>query len=482
MSETQKKKCPYCDAMIKAEAKFCPKCGKNLTQDIRKQPVSVKSRRWIYILMGAAALVVIFALGFGISKWKGNDTGSIDTIQGSGTQSVSGKEDERVENNSEITDAYMTFLNGKDYEYYALLDISGDGIPELFAAEEAVQDTQQKNSLGTGYYVNFADVYGYDDGTVNEIYTELGSNFSEICYSGTDHMARYSWGGGGWNQWAFFSLDDSMDVEHNYLSCNVDTDTYYYGPDTDDSCEISEDEYTEWMEKWDDCEKVPFQKFQPESNQDMYICVEESYESGDSGRYTYDYNRKGQRIKKTFASESDFDEWWVEYQYDDQGNLSQEETFCSGISEERIEYAYDTEEKLLQKTYFINGGSGLELDKWLKFEYDSNGDQVLEIQYSSDGEEYFRMSKEYDSDGNVIRAVYSYMNGDSETEECKYDSHGQLIECITWDADGNQMEHDKYSNEYDSHGNLIKSTVTEGYFHETTYKYQLLSEYLEEKD
>ena len=101
--------------------------------------------------------------------------------------------------------------------------------------------------------------------------------------------------------------------------------------------------------------------------------------------------------------------------------------------------------------------------------YDENGNLIKEVHTYSDGDKYIR-DYTYDEKGNLIKKVYTYSYGDKSIDDYTYDEKGNLIKEVHTDYIGDKSI-DDYT--YDENGNLIKEvhTYSDGdkYIYDYTY-------------
>jgi hypothetical protein len=155
---------------------------------------------------------------------------------------------------------YEAFLAANtSYKYYACVDMNGDGVDELLAA-------QNKSDLTVTTYPSdyimcqFADVYTIQNGTVTYA-GNLGSSLDNLYYNSTNHCVESYWGGSGYSQFIFCTVDNSGNLITKYLSYSLDDDTYYYGDDVADDDIIDKSTYDEYYSMWNtDVEYIEFQQ------------------------------------------------------------------------------------------------------------------------------------------------------------------------------------------------------------------------------
>jgi hypothetical protein len=155
---------------------------------------------------------------------------------------------------------YDAFLSENvSNSYYAFVDMNGDGIDELLVAQKATDLTGDAYPSDITMCL-FADVYTIQDDTVTYA-GNIGSNMENLSYNSANHSVQTYWGGSGYSQFIFYTIDESGSLITNYLTYSLDDDMYYYGED-DVSSENSIDEstYNEYYNLWNsDKEYISFQ-------------------------------------------------------------------------------------------------------------------------------------------------------------------------------------------------------------------------------
>lgn len=168
-------------------------------------------------------------------------------------------------------------------------------------------------------------------------------------------------------------------------------------------------------------------------------------------RITFSYNENGDQADfiKYNANGAVFAHH--EQQYDERGNKTKykrQENGEEGWIEN--EYKYDDNGIKTEFVQFYADGVVKAIDK-----FDAAGHIVESITNREDGSENNKIETEYDSKGNKTK-YKSYKN---ETiflhHEWKYDDNGLLIDFIAFNAEGNQLNREKYK--HDTNGNLIET-------------------------
>ena len=89
--------------------------------------------------------------------------------------------------------------------------------------------------------------------------------------------------------------------------------------------------------------------------------------------------------------------------------------------------------------------------------YDTNGNLIKEVYTDSDGDKTV-YDYTYDANGNLIKEVYTYSDGDKTVYDYMYDTNGNLIKEVKTYYDGDKTVYD-YT--YDANGNLVKKVRTD---------------------
>lgn len=195
-----------------------------------------------------------------------------------------------------------------------------------------------------------------------------------------------------------------------------------------------------------------------------------SYYSADNGispdhildfKYEYTYDERERLAKKNFINADGSISSWVEYEYDEAGNLSNEFQYYSG--EEGVvktRYIYDQNNRLIE--YVMDSPTS---GDWHKYEYDANGNQITFINYALNGDTENYVEKIYDNNGRCISEIdhnYSFIIGNIEfvtTHQYEYDENDNVIKKITSTSTGSYYGWIQY--EYDENGNMLKAVEYE---------------------
>ena len=160
--------------------------------------------------------------------------------------------------------------------------------------------------------------------------------------------------------------------------------------------------------------------------------------------YTYDVN--GNLLKQVF-SDSEGLSVCEDFTYDEKGYLTK--SVVTETDEEPIiyTYSYDENGRKTERTHEEDG----DIEK-VQYFYDENGaltrqDSVVFV-YNS------RTAFVNDMDGNVIKKVRRYSNGNSDTYDYTYDQDGNLIKEVRTNSVGYSGTHD-YIYDYDQNGYKI---------------------------
>ena len=150
--------------------------------------------------------------------------------------------------------------------------------------------------------------------------------------------------------------------------------------------------------------------------------------------------------------------YWKDYTYDNMGNLIREIDSTS-IGKE---YIYDNHGNQIKELTIANGETKSSSYPPSKYEYDSRGKKIKQIEYNVDGSVLMEWDYSYDSYGNLIKEDHHSLNGAySSVHQYYYDSHGNEIQSI-WTLDAVHLGASGVERgieyNYGSQGNLIKRT------------------------
>jgi hypothetical protein len=155
---------------------------------------------------------------------------------------------------------YESFLSANvSNSYYAFVDMNGDGIDELLVAQNATDLTGDAYPSGITMCL-FTDVYTILNDTVTYV-GNIGSNMENLSYNSTNHSVQTYWGGSGYSQFIFYTIDNSGNLITNNLTYSLDDDMYYYGEGAVSSeNSIDQNTYDEYYNMWNsDKEYIDFQ-------------------------------------------------------------------------------------------------------------------------------------------------------------------------------------------------------------------------------
>lgn len=167
-------------------------------------------------------------------------------------------------------------------------------------------------------------------------------------------------------------------------------------------------------------------------------------------RMTFDYNEKGNLIKRTDSI------GFVElYAYDESNNNIEAVLYFAGKARSRWEYKYDIGGNKVEEAKYESDGS---LSEKTIFKYDEVGNVVEEFLYKADGSLWLKFRFKYDAAGNRIEMATYDLGGLSGRHTYKRDRTGNIIEEeeTQYDASGPVTEKRRYEYEFDSHGNWTK--------------------------
>lgn len=202
-------------------------------------------------------------------------------------------------------------------------------------------------------------------------------------------------------------------------------------------------------------------------------------------RYEYEYNSSGSK-KTTYSdgdlhSEEEYDcnskitssidyhkdgtEIWrrsnYEYEYDGNGNIILEIRYDDGIEMQRIKYEYDNKSNIMLEVRYDNGIE----TKREEFEYDENGRKTLYVLHEKGVEticEEYKYEFAYSNNGNVTLEI-CYCNGKA-SHRYEYDGNGVKKLEVRY-SDGEEFERVEYDKngcpiQYTFHGSSGTSITT----------------------
>lgn len=239
--------CPICGTKNKEDALFCRKCGAKLHSEMVTGNTQKRSKT-VVIILGIVAMVLCIAVVILYLKTDKENTAT-DTEE---PEVVSQKEEV---NKEQITEAYTNFLEADPtYNYYAILDMNGDNVPELLAAENTVTD-ESTNYPENALLVSYADVYTYEENKVIEA-GSIGAQIPLKMGNKTDGLYT-TWGGSGYYQIINYRLNEKNVIENWYLTVDLDDGTVTYGMN-DEQKSVDSEKEEEIRNQWDDTEYVLF--------------------------------------------------------------------------------------------------------------------------------------------------------------------------------------------------------------------------------
>jgi hypothetical protein len=127
----------------------------------------------------------------------------------------------------------------------------------LLVAQSASELISESDSSGTR--CQFADVYTIQNGSVTYA-GNIGSSMDDLSYNSFNHSVETYWGGSGYSQFVFYTIDNNGRLVTNYLTCHIDDNTYYYGEgDVSSENSIDESTYDSYYNLWNSYQYISFQ-------------------------------------------------------------------------------------------------------------------------------------------------------------------------------------------------------------------------------
>ena len=176
-------------------------------------------------------------------------------------------------------------------------------------------------------------------------------------------------------------------------------------------------------------------------------------------KYGYEYDNKGNKIKKNSYDKDGEIGYYDIYEYDSKGNNTKETTYYRDRSiMSYIIYEYDSKGNKIKETLYDKDGN---VEEMYRNEYDSSGNKIKETGYEDGNISY---ENEYDSNGieskttiynkdGSIKATYTYTN---EVTYTTINSKKLIATQISERQDGAKTK-DEY--QYDTKGNQTKITA-----------------------
>ncbi|MBQ1262573.1 MAG: hypothetical protein IIY01_06550 [Clostridia bacterium] len=187
---------------------------------------------------------------------------------------------------------------------------------------------------------------------------------------------------------------------------------------------------------------------------------------------TYTYDEKGNLIKEVdvYVNQSS---QINEYVYDAEGRILKKIRIDTNSQQYTDEYTYDSTGKLIALlqtnpsgkatahtyTYDADGNRVGETvvhpDRFRSFyTYAADGELILRVKVSGDGQEWARYELTYDENGRLLRKVDRMQGSYEKAEDYSYDENGNLVQMLQNDGCTTQT----YTYTYDERGNRLTET------------------------
>lgn len=163
----------------------------------------------------------------------------------------------------------------------------------------------------------------------------------------------------------------------------------------------------------------------------------------------YQYDKAGRRVASTGSED-------CEYQYDGEGNLTQE--YCADFSgftpyEQSSSYRYDEDGRLIEEVTRATFSS----PEKTVYRHGANGCVTEELRYDADDVLEARFTYQCDSQGRPLRQTYHPATGGShELRTYLYDENGLLVGENKFEDSG--LLENRVTYEHDEHGRVIRRT------------------------
>lgn len=228
--------CPYCGAKVYEGDVYCEKCGRNLADgsyadtSITGEEIAENSvnpiKKFIPYLIGAIAIIAICGGGwwyFNSSKapQSNNEAAVAEAVEADSVDADSVADtlaSDIPQTNQQMKEKYQEIISKKDASLYYLVDISGDGVPELFL----------KKCLDSSCFI---DIYTYYNGRTVQLLGIGGSD--ENTFIGDNYLMTVSVGDDYcvWRKYEFKKYEEySMKENVVYKGYKEETEDFYKEP------------------------------------------------------------------------------------------------------------------------------------------------------------------------------------------------------------------------------------------------------------
>ncbi len=134
------------------------------------------------------------------------------------------------------------------------------------------------------------------------------------------------------------------------------------------------------------------------------------------------------------------------YYFNANGDVSKYEDYSDGELDERDTYRYDSAGNLIEEMGYSSSGK---LYRRKTYRYDSAGNMIEMVWYHSSGELRNKDTYRYDYAGNMIESMQYNSSGELDLRGAyRYDSAGNQIEALKYDSDGELGNRYTYEIEY----------------------------------
>jgi len=215
--------------------------------------------------------------------------------------------------------------------------------------------------------------------------------------------------------------------------------------------------------KYDQQENIIEKRF--ESNNSMF--------GESSHKYTYKYDKKGNKIEENRYNYKGELEDKVVYKYDSSGNKIEKNNYNSkGELRSKETYKYDNKGNEIEENWYNSEG---ELEDKVVYKYDSSANKIEESGYNSKGELEGKVVYIYDNRGNKIEENWYNSEGELRSKETyKYDNKGNEIEHRVYNSDNTLSS--EWTYKYDEKGNK-REAQGKGYYSFGKLRYNYFDKY-----
>lgn len=252
--------CPKCGAENQDSSKFCLKCGAKLQIEGEKKQRKINLP--VLIVAGILVLILIVAAVIVSLKSSGNNK-DIELPEQEdifdGQDSINRMQDNINEDTYFIARKYLSFVAEDNYfGYCTFIDINEDGIPELLAAQNLMEEDKDDYPTNARL-VNHAEVYTFDsDMGISYIGSVEGD--IPLCVGKNDSQLRTVKVDSDYIQYIYYTLDESNEIFTTTYTYDIENEKMYAGELEDISEEsfVCSEEEQDILYYWKDASYIDF--------------------------------------------------------------------------------------------------------------------------------------------------------------------------------------------------------------------------------